>query len=50
MNLCCVGGVYLTLMSYLGDMQVRDYAFDYAELLPSLNWFSPLIELVPSFN
>ena len=50
MNLCCVGGVYLTLMSYLGDMQVRDYSFDYAKLLHSLNSFSPFIELVLSFD
>ena len=50
MNLCCVGGVYLTLMSYLGDMQVRDYSFDYAELLPSLNWSSPFMELSISFD
>ena len=50
MNLCCVGGVYLTLKSNLGDTQVRDYPFDYAELLLSLNWSSPLMELVLSFH
>ena len=50
MNLCCVGGVLLTLKPNLGDTQVRDYAFNSAELLLSLNWFSPFIELVLSFD
>ena len=50
MNLCCVGGVYLTLKSNLGDMQVRDYSFDYAELLHSWNPFSPFMELAISFD
>ncbi len=50
MNLCCVGGVYLTLKSNLGNTKVRDYSFDYAVLLLSWNSFFPLIELVPSFN
>ena len=50
MNLCCVGGVYLTLKPNLGDTKVRDYSFDYAELLLLLNWFSPFIELVLSFD
>ena len=50
MNLCCVGGVLLTLKPYLGDTQVRDYSFDSAELLLSLNWFSPLMELAISFD
>ncbi len=50
MNLCCVGGVLLTLKPNLGDTQVRDYSFDYAELLLSLNSPFPFIELVISFD
>lgn len=50
MNLCCVGGVYLTLKPNLGDTQVRDYSFDYAKLLHSSNSFSPFMELAISFD
>ena len=50
MNLCCVGGVLLTLKPNLGDAQVRDDSFDYAELLLSLHWSFPLIALVLSFD
>lgn len=50
MNLCCVGGVYLTLKSNLGNTKVRDYSFDYAELLPSLNSSFSSIVLVLSFD
>ena len=50
MNLCCVGGVYLTLKLNLGDTQVRYYSFDYAKLLLSLSSSFPLIELVLSFD
>ena len=50
MNLCCVGGVLLTLKPNLGDTQVRDYSFDYAELLLSWNSSFPLIELALSFH
>ena len=50
MNLCCIGGVLLTLKPNLKDAQVRDDSFDYAELLLSLNSSSPFIELVLSFD
>lgn len=50
MNLCCVGGVLLTLKPNLVDTQIRDYSFNYAKLLLSLNWSSPLMELVLSFD
>ena len=50
MNLCCVGGVLLTLKPNLGNTKVRDYSFDYTELLLSWNSPFPSIELVLSFD
>jgi len=50
MNLCCIGGVYLTLKPNLKDAQVRDDSFDYAEFLLSLHSPFPFIELVISFD
>ena len=42
----CIFDPYVVFTNTKG----RDYSFDYAVLLLSLNWFSPFIEIVLSFD